>query len=93
MYFLLLYDYIEDMAAKRAPVRALHLEHANGYHQRGLLRMAGAFGDTLDGAVLVFHADSAAVVEEFARTDPYVLNGLVTNWRVRPWTVVIGGEG
>ncbi|MBI2764504.1 MAG: hypothetical protein HYX53_01190 [Chloroflexi bacterium] len=93
MYFLLLYDYVEDMAAKRAPVRALHLEHANAYYERGVLRMAGAFADSIDGAVLVFRADSAAEVEEFARNDPYVLNGLVTNWRVRPWTVVIGGEG
>ncbi len=32
------------------------------------------------------------MVEEFARNDPYVLNGLVTRWEVRPWAVVIGDE-
>jgi uncharacterized protein len=26
----------------------------------------------------------------FARADPYVKNGLVTRWRVRPWTTVVG---
>ena len=29
-------------------------------------------------------------VEAFATTDPYVLNGLVKSWRVRPWTTVAG---
>jgi hypothetical protein len=30
------------------------------------------------------------VVEDFVRRDPYVTNGIVTRWRIRPWTVVIG---
>ena len=30
--------------------------------------------------------------EDFARRDPYVANGLVTKWTVRPWAVVIGGD-
>ena len=54
--------------------------------------LAGAF-DPPDGALLVFRAESASEVEAFARADPYVRNGLVTSWRVRPWTVVVGGEG
>jgi uncharacterized protein YciI len=32
------------------------------------------------------------VAENFARADPYVTRGLVKSWRVREWTVVIGGE-
>jgi uncharacterized protein YciI len=28
-------------------------------------------------------------VENFAKDDPYVRNGLIPEWRVRPWTVVI----
>jgi uncharacterized protein YciI len=42
--------------------------------------------------VLVFRADSPDVAERFAQGDPYVKEGLVTNWYVRPWTVVVGGE-
>lgn len=30
-------------------------------------------------------------VEAFVAKDPYVAAGLVARWRVRPWTVVIGG--
>jgi hypothetical protein len=31
------------------------------------------------------------MAEEFARNDPYVKAGLIKDWSVRPWTVVIGG--
>ena len=31
------------------------------------------------------------LAEEFARQDPYVINGVVTTWSVRPWMVVVGG--
>jgi uncharacterized protein YciI len=42
--------------------------------------------------VLIFKGDSPAVAEEFARNDPYVKNGLIAKWYVRPWIVVAGGE-
>ncbi|MEZ5294065.1 MAG: hypothetical protein R2745_23485 [Vicinamibacterales bacterium] len=38
----------------------------------------------------MFQGDSPAVAEEFAKHDPYVLNGLVTRWRVRTWNTVAG---
>ena len=31
------------------------------------------------------------MVEAFAQADPYVRNGLVREWRVREWNVVVGG--
>jgi uncharacterized protein len=43
-----------------------------------------------DGAMLLFSAPSKDLVEDFARKDPYVTGGLVTEWRVRAWTTVIG---
>jgi len=42
-------------------------------------------------ALLVFRGETPAVAEGFARADPYVRHGCVTRWKVRPWTVVIGG--
>jgi uncharacterized protein YciI len=46
--------------------------------------------DPIDGAVLMFQGENASVAEDFARTDPYVTNGLVAGWRVREWTTVVG---
>ncbi len=59
--------------------------------ERGELVIAGALADPPDGAVLVFKGNGGEVAEQFAKQDPYVINGLITEWKVRPWTVVIGG--
>ena len=56
----------------------------------GQLILGGALADPVDTAVLLFQGDSANVAEEFAAKDPYVKNGLVTRWKVRPWTTVAG---
>jgi uncharacterized protein YciI len=89
-HFALLYDVVDRFAERRLPFREAHLHLIREAHARGLLQFAGALGDPRDGALLVFHTDSAASVEAFARADPYVIEGLVTAWRVRPWNVVIG---
>jgi uncharacterized protein YciI len=90
MHFLLLYDYVPDVLTRRAPLRAAHLALAQAAQARGELVLAGALADPVDGAVLLFDCESASVVEEFVRNDPYVQGGLVTRWRIRPWTTVIG---
>ena len=91
MHFLLFYEYVDNAVERRAPFREEHLKLAREARERGELLLAGAFADPVDGAALVFRADSQKVVESFATHDPYVRNGIVTSWRVRPWTVVIGG--
>jgi uncharacterized protein YciI len=92
MYYLLFYDVVEDYVARRAAFRPKHLAHARRAYERGELVLGGALADPVDGAVLVFRADSPAVPAAFAEADPYVRNGLVTRWWVREWTVVIGGD-
>jgi uncharacterized protein YciI len=91
-YFLLFYETVDNYVEKRAPYRAQHLELARGAHARGELLLAGALADPADGAVLVFRVPDQGAVEDFARRDPYVVNGLIKAWRVRPWTVVIGHD-
>jgi uncharacterized protein YciI len=89
MYFALLYDVLDDYLARRQPLRAEHLALAERHRAEGKLLLAGAF-DPPDGALLVFRCERREDVEAFAREDPYVRNGLVTRWTVKPWTVVIG---
>ena len=86
---LLLYDYVEDVLERRGPFRAGHLGHAKQAREEGRLVMGGAIGDPPHGGVLVFRVEDPAEVEAFAREDPYVVNGVVTSWRVEPWTVVV----
>ena len=90
MHYLLMYDVVNDYVNARAPFRKLHLQHAIAAHQRGELILGGALANPADGAVLVFQGDSPKVAVDFAAADPYVINGLVTRWRVREWTTVVG---
>jgi len=89
VHYLLFYDYVENVVERRTPYREEHLRLAAEAKGRGELVMAGAFADPVDGAALVFQAEDASVVEAFVRSDPYVANGIVTGWRIRPWTVVV----
>jgi uncharacterized protein YciI len=89
-YYLLEYALIDDYLARRAAFREKHLKLAREAHGRGDLILAGALAEPADRAVLVWRTDDRAVVERFANGDPYVQNGLVTSWTIRPWTVVIG---
>jgi uncharacterized protein len=89
-HFLLFYDVAPDYLERRATFRAAHLEKGWASHRRGELQLGGALADPADSAVLLFCGESIAVAEDFARTDPYVLNGVVVRWRAREWTTVIG---
>jgi uncharacterized protein YciI len=90
MYFLLFYDYVENVVERRAPYRGAHLDLVREYVDRGELVLAGAFADPVDGAAFVFNVDERATVEEFIGKDAYVAEGLVTKWGIREWTVVVG---
>jgi uncharacterized protein len=89
MHYILFYKTIEDYIEKRIPFREEHLTLANNARKKGELIMAGALANPPDGAVLIFKGDSPKIAEEFARQDPYVKNGLIKEWHVREWTVVI----
>lgn len=90
MYYLLLYEVVDDYVKERAPFRDEHLRIAQASAEKGELLLGGAFDHPVDGAALVFRADDRSVVEGFVKSDPYVKNGLVTNWKIRDWTVVVG---
>jgi uncharacterized protein YciI len=90
MHLVLEYALVDDYLDRRPPLREEHLGLARAAHERGELVMAGAFSDPADTALLVFSGEDATTAEQFARADPYVANGLVTRWRVREWTTVVG---
>ena len=89
-HFLLFYDVAPDYLARRPEFRDAHLAKAWAAQARNELILAGALSDPPDGAMLVFRGETAHAAEEFAKTDPYVLNGLVVRWRIREWLTVVG---
>jgi uncharacterized protein YciI len=89
-HFLLLY-FSEPGARER--IGTLFPAH-NAYGQRfrterpDELVMIGPFPvpeEGQPGAMAIFR--SAASAEEFAASDPFVVEGAVSEWRIRPWLV------
>ncbi|MBI1188570.1 MAG: hypothetical protein GC206_14770 [Alphaproteobacteria bacterium] len=92
-HFLLLYDFHPDFMTLRTPHRAMHLAHARAAAARGELVLGGALdANGPPMGALLFKAENPAVPEAFAAADPYVTQGVVSAWRVREWTTVVGPE-
>jgi len=89
-YYLLEYHVVDNYVARRSEFREEHLRLAREAHDRGELLLGGALTDPADRALLVFRSPDLKAVEEFVGEDPYVKNGLVSRWEIRPWNVVIG---
>jgi uncharacterized protein YciI len=87
-----MYDLADDYMDRRAPLRVAHIAQARAAVDRGELVLGGALADPPDMAILLFRGESPAAAEAFAQADPYVRNGLVKRWRVRPWTTVVGPD-
>lgn len=90
MHYILFYDYVENVIERRTPFRQAHLALTEEYVRRGELLLGGAYADPADGAALIFKTEDRNRVESFVANDPYVRNHLVTGWRIREWTVVVG---
>ncbi len=92
MHYVLFYDFTTDYLERRAPYRSEHLQLAWEAHQRGELILGGALAEPVDSALLLFDCESAEVPQRFAAADPYVKQGIVRSYRIRPWTTVVGED-
>ena len=90
MKFVLFYESADDVQST-APVHLpAHQALFQDFHERGLLLMLGTFGDPqAEGSMAVFSTREAA--EQFAKDDPFVINGVVRNWYLREWNEILAG--
>jgi len=91
-YYALFYHVVDGFVERRIPFRDAHLAHARHAANRGELALGGALAEPADTALIVFRGDSPDAARSFAEADPYVRNGLVQRWEVRPWNVVAGAD-
>ena len=57
------------------------------FRDQGTLLLIGPFEDPRDGAMSVFTTREAA--EAFAAGDPFVIEGVVSSWRITAWNEVL----
>jgi uncharacterized protein YciI len=90
MHYLLTYELAGDYLQRREQYRAEHLKLAWDAVERGELLLAGAAGEPVDSALLVFTIDTPAFAVGFAAAYPFVGQGVVPRWSVRKWHTVVG---
>lgn len=89
LHFLLIYDVGPEFLQRRAQYRDAHLALAWQAAAAGELVLAGALEEPTEQAFLLFRGSRDAA-RRFAERDPYVMHGLVKQWRVRQWHTVAG---
>ena len=90
MKYVLFYESAEDVRSKAPLHMPAHRARYEEFHARGSLLMLGTFANPQEeGSMAIFTSREAA--EEFARGDPFVLNGVVRRWQLREWNEVLAG--
>jgi hypothetical protein len=92
MHYLLQYQTSADYLEKRSLFRAEHLQLAWWAAERGELILGGAVGEPIESALLLFNVPNPEKVKAFAESDPYVINGLISSYRILPWHTVVGHD-
>jgi uncharacterized protein YciI len=86
--YVLLYRSADGVAENAPRHFAAHSAHVDAAHAAGDLEMVGTFADPqADGAMSIFASAEAA--ERFAREDPFVVSGVVREWRLLEWNEIL----
>jgi hypothetical protein len=89
LHYMLIYTYVDDMAERRTEFRSAHLQRIIAQRDVGHIAFAGGF-DPPTGGAIVFRGVEREHVEAFVTTDPYYINGLVTDFRIERWNRLRG---
>lgn len=90
LFCLTSYKSVDEAKAKDPQSLAAHMVRSRELHAKGKVIMAGAFLDNLDGALSTMAVFSSRQdAEEYAKGDPFILNGTVTKWFIREWANIL----
>lgn len=83
MKIVAFYEMAPDALAKVRTYFPPHRARLDEFHARGVLFAAGPLSNPPEGAMAIFTTREGA--EEFIQGDPFVINGLVSKWRLVEW--------
>ncbi len=85
------YASFEAARAQAPALIAEHLAHSHAMHAAGVLVLAGAFLDRPEEPLSTMAVlTSREAAEAYMAGDPFVREGMVTDWRIRPWARIFG---
>jgi uncharacterized protein YciI len=86
--YVLNYHAVDDFLPLARQYGAAHVSRLRQFHAAGTLLMVGTLREPMNGDALgLFTTRKAA--EDFVSGDPFVLNGVVARWTVRPWDDIL----
>ena len=90
--FLLRYNYVADVAARRVGLREAHLALAKeaSESETGKLLLGGALTPLEEHCTGYLLFESREAAEKFVKLDPYVSGGLVTSTAIFEWSLAAG---
>jgi uncharacterized protein len=84
------YNSIEDAKSNAPNEIAAHMARSRELYARGKVLMAGAFLDNPDEPLTTMGVFSSREdAEEYAASDPFVINGMVTKYYIREWANIL----
>lgn len=89
MLVTIIYNFINGFVEKRQPFRQAHLEYIRSYESRGKVAAGGALSPELCRGLILFRG-TLDEADEFARNDPYLQSGIVENYMIGEWLLVVG---
>ena len=66
-----------------------HLAAARAQTDNGNILLVGVSGNPPEGATFIWKETSEADIKAFVDSDPYVTNGLVPSWDLKPFTLAM----
>ncbi|WP_164704397.1 YciI family protein [Blastococcus litoris] len=88
MKTVMTYRAVEDFLPLAQQHGPAHVARLQEFSARGELLMVGTFDEPMNGdAMGIFTTREAA--EEFIAGDPFVVNGVVASWTLRPWNEIL----
>lgn len=87
--FAAIMTFVPNVLERRQPYREDHLKYIQGLRDAGRIVFAGPWADPMDGALIVYRAESRAEVEKMIHDDPYNRARLWPEIHIREWTVVV----
>ena len=88
--YVLQYEFVENALEKRAPFREAHLVIFRKQVESGNVIIGGAVEHPPTGSITIFRNLKADEIEQVVQQDPYVINGIVKNYTIKPYIAVAG---
>jgi uncharacterized protein YciI len=90
LFFTTKFRSIDEIKAKAPEALGAHLSRSNELHKRAKVLMAGAFsnnpGEPIKTMAIFYSREDA---EEYAKGDPFLIIGMVTEWHIEQWANIL----